>query len=239
MMEHDWNMTEHGGHLVDVVTTITGLHLDRASYRFASPTDLVTDVTLVHPYDSHHHLKADTLVDAEAKKNRSYKAAYHAQGRAFAPLACNSFGQLGPDLLRFLWLVADRHAQRKCSDYLHASALTVMADPVPVSGSVSNFKRCRARLFRLSVQEVTLAIYEAVTERVFGRTYALQAYPDYRTFFRAPPPSPPGPLSLSSSFPLSSSHPPPSDSFPPLPPCPLGPSLRSPSSSSPSFLAGV
>jgi hypothetical protein len=44
------------------------------------------------------------------------------------------------------------------------------------SASVSAFKACRARLYRQSVHEVLIAIYEAVTERVLGRTYALQAY---------------------------------------------------------------
>ena len=170
----------------DIVTTVTGLQLARASYCYASPTELITDVTLVHPYDSRHRFKEDSLSDAEAKKNRLYKEDYHVQGAAFAPLACNSFGQQGPDLLRYLWLVADRHAQRKCSDILPAlsSAHTVSAAVFEESVSVSNFKGCRARLFRLSVQEVLIAIYEAVNERVFGRTHALQAYPEYRDFFR-------------------------------------------------------
>jgi hypothetical protein len=43
----------------------------------------------------------------------------------------------------------------------------------------------QARLYRQSVHEVLIAIYEAVTERVLGRTYALQAYPEYRAFFLA------------------------------------------------------
>ena len=77
----------------DIVTSVAGLNFARASYRFASPTDLITDVTLVHPFDSRHQLSEDTIADAEAKKNRLYKASYHGQGYAFAPLASNSFGQ--------------------------------------------------------------------------------------------------------------------------------------------------
>ena len=46
----------------------------------------------------------------------------------------------------------------------------------------------RLGLYRQSppaVHEVLIAIYEAVTERALGRTYALQAYPEYRAFFLA------------------------------------------------------
>jgi hypothetical protein len=86
----------------DIVTSVAGLNVARASYRFASPTDLITDVTLIHPCDSCHQLKEYSLADAEAKKNRACKADYHAHGLAFALLACNSFGQQGPDLPRYL-----------------------------------------------------------------------------------------------------------------------------------------
>ena len=205
----------------DIVTSVAGLNVASASYSFASPTDLITDVTLVHPFTSHHQLKDDSLADAEARKNRAYKADYHAHGFAFAPLACNSFGQQGPDLLRYLWLIADRHAQRTCSGLVPSSVFPVSEVHCSASASVSAFKACRARLYRQSVHEVLIAIYEAVTERVLGRTYALQAYPEYRAFFLALPTSRPGllpswplpihgpPLSSSS---LSSSSPSPSSS---------------------------
>ena len=213
-----------------IITSVAGLNLASASYRFASPTDLITDVTLVHPFDSHHQLKEDSLADAEARKNRMYKAAYHAQGLAFAPLACNSFGQQGPDLLRYLWLVADRHAQRKCSGLVPSSVIPVSDVQYSASASVSAFKSCRARLYRQSVQEVLLAIYEAVTERVLGRTYALQAYPEYRAFFSAPTPTRPGllpslPLPTPSSLPPSPSDPPLSSSPLPSPSPSSSPSL--------------
>ena len=134
--------------------------------------------------------------------------AHHALGLAFAPLACNSFGQLGPDLLRYLWLIADRHAQRLCSGLVPSSVIPVSDAQCSASASYSPFKACRARLYRQSVHEVLIAIYEAVTERVLGRTYALQAYPEYRAFFRAPLPSradlqPSLPLLNPSSPPLS------------------------------------
>jgi hypothetical protein len=55
------------------------------------------------------------------------------------------------------------------------------------SASVYAFRACRARLssYRQSVHEVLIAFYEAITERVLSRTYALQAYPEYRAFFLA------------------------------------------------------
>jgi hypothetical protein len=74
---------------VMTVTCLAGLNVASASYRFASPTDLITDITLVHPFNSRHQLNEDPLADAEAKKNRAYKADYH-----FA------FASVG---LQFLW----------------------------------------------------------------------------------------------------------------------------------------
>ena len=178
----DEDSDRHG----DIVTSVAGLNVASASYRFASPTDLITDVTLVHPFDTRHQLNEDSLADAEVKKNKAYKADYHALGLAFAPLACNSFGQQGPDLLRYHWLIADRHAQRKCSGLVPSSVIPISDPQCLASASDSAFKACRARFYRQSVHEVLIAIYEAVTERVLGRTYALQSYPEYRAFFHAP-----------------------------------------------------
>jgi hypothetical protein len=51
------------------------------------PTDLITNVTLFNPFDSRHQLKEDSLADAEAQKNRAYKADYHVHSSIFAQLA--------------------------------------------------------------------------------------------------------------------------------------------------------
>jgi hypothetical protein len=53
------------------------------------------------------------------------------------------------------------------------------------SASISSFKTCRAQLYSQSVHEVLIAIYEAVTERDLGRSYAPQAHPEYQAFFLA------------------------------------------------------
>ena len=171
----------------------------------------ITDVALTHPFSAIHEFKPNSLQDAENMKNSSYLSDYNQLGMAFAPLACNSFGQQAPEMLRFQWVVADRAAQRYVS--LPDFALPISAE---VPGCVDDhtsllhkYKRYRRIFYRQSVQEVLVAIFEAVTERVFGRTHALQAYPQYREFFSrlskpwqpvfrslitdalSPPPSPP------------------------------------------------
>jgi hypothetical protein len=52
------------------------------------------------------------------------------------------------------------------------------------SSLIQQYQRRRQRFFRQSTQEVLVAIFEGTCERVFGRTFALQAYPEYRDFFR-------------------------------------------------------
>jgi hypothetical protein len=142
--------------------------------------------------------------DAETRTKRAYKTDYHARGLAFAPLACNSFGQQGPDILRYLWLIADRHTQRTCSGLLPSSVFPVSDAHCSAFASVSSFKACRARLYRQLVHEVLIAIYEPVTERALGRTYALQAYPAYLAFFLVPLSSRP---SIMPSLPLPTPDP--------------------------------
>jgi hypothetical protein len=67
---------------------------------------MIKDVTLFHStLVINYQLKEDSLADAEARKNRDYKADQHAHGLVFAPLACNSSARQGPNFLRYLWLV--------------------------------------------------------------------------------------------------------------------------------------
>jgi len=98
----------------DIVTSVAGLSAS-STYRFSSQTQLITDVTLTHPFSALHIFKPDSLSHAESLKNRSYRSDYNDKGMAFAPLACNSFGQQAPELLRYQWVVADRAAQRYVS----------------------------------------------------------------------------------------------------------------------------
>ena len=105
---------------------------------------------------------------------------------AFAPLVCNSFGQQAPELLRYQWVVADSAAERYV--YLPNFPLPLSAEQPGNADdhtSLLHKYKLHSRIFyHQSVQEVLVAIYEAVTERVFGRTHALQMYPEYEEFFR-------------------------------------------------------
>ena len=85
---------------------------------------------------------------------------------AFAPLACNSFGQKAPEMLRYQWIVADRAAQSVVS--LPDFSLPAAADlPGVVDEHASLlhlYQRRRQRFFRQSVQEVSVANFEGVCE---------------------------------------------------------------------------
>ena len=131
--------------------------------------------------------------NAEALKNRLYFSSYQTRGMAFAPLACNSFGQQAPEMLRYQWIVADRAAKRVVS--LPDFSLPAAADLPGLYGPgvvdelhehaslLQLYQRCRQRFFHQFVREVFVAIFEGVSvtaattkkcELVFGRTFALQ-----------------------------------------------------------------
>ena len=97
-----------------MVTSVAGLSAS-TTYHFSSQTQLITHVTLTHPFSDSHIFKPDKLGHAESLKNCSYRSAYNDQGMAFAPLACNSLGQQAPELDRYQWVVAVRAAQRYVS----------------------------------------------------------------------------------------------------------------------------
>ena len=100
----------------EMVTSVTGLRVSSSfTYRFFSQAQLITDVMITHPYTRTHAFKPNSLRDVEALKNRLYFSSYQTRGMAFAPLACNSFGQQAPEMLRYQWIVADRAAQRVVS----------------------------------------------------------------------------------------------------------------------------
>ena len=83
-------------------------------------------------------------------------------------------------------IVADRAAQRVVS--LPDFSLPATADLPGVVDEhaplLQLYQRRRQRYFRQSVQEVLVAIFEGVCEQVFGRTFALQSYPEYLDIFR-------------------------------------------------------
>jgi len=200
----------------DIVTVVAGISRGSSSQRFSSQTLLVTDVTLVHPFNAAHVFKPNSLSDAENHKNRSYRSAYNDKGMAFAPLACNTFGQQAPELLRYQWIIAEKAAQRVLSLAPGSTSPTDQADDSTLSpphdSPMATLTRLRQQIFRNSWQEVLVAIFEGVSERVCGRTFALEAYPQYHDFFKhhsapwAPPASLFSSRSQSSPAPSSPSH---------------------------------
>ena len=171
------------------VTSVAGL-ISSSTYRFSrfssTHTQSDTNVTITHQYTRTHAFKPDSLRDADALKNRLYFSSYQTRGMAFAPMACNSFGQQAPEMLRYQWIVADRAAQRVLS--LPDFSLPAAADLPGVldkhASLLQLYQRCSQQFFRQSVQEVLMAIFEGVCEWVFGSTFALQSYPEYLEFFR-------------------------------------------------------
>jgi hypothetical protein len=120
----------------------------------------------------------------ETEKRWKYFTEYRDKGYAFAPMVANSWGVCGPDLIRFLWAIADHAARHHLS--MPDADLRVLPQQLwgPQSASqraaadsqVSAFK---ALLVCLNVeyrQRVLTAVYEATTERLYGRTHALSSY---------------------------------------------------------------
>jgi hypothetical protein len=93
----------------DLVVSSSGLLSAHPNH--PTSTKLILDFVLGHTYTRKHVLKRGTLATMEDSKCRHYSPKYHDQGYAFAPLAANTFGQLGHEFLRFLWTLVD-HAAR-------------------------------------------------------------------------------------------------------------------------------
>ena len=124
----------------------------------------------------------------ETEKRRKYSSGYLHKGYAFAPMVANSWGVFGPDLRRFLWAIADHAARHHLS--LPDADLRVLPEHlwVPQSASqtaaadsqVSSFKALCGCLNIEYRQRMLTAVYEATTERLYGRTYALSSFKCYR-----------------------------------------------------------
>ena len=168
----------------DMMTRVGGRVPLQVSPHFDKFTRLIMDVQLGHVFKTHiHELKTSSIKDMETRKRRQYTDAYRAIGFAFAPLVANSWGVCGPDLLRFLWAVADHAARNAYS--LPLDRILTLSQPAhseidpPSEATMLSFKILRGRLnldYRL---RLLTAIYEAFTERVFGRTHALVSHPEY------------------------------------------------------------
>ena len=114
---------------------------------------------------------------------------YRVGGFAFAPLVVNTWGVFGPDLLRFLWAVADHDDAARNAMTLPFDGLSqsLSQPPSSVSDSLSeeqllSFKILRGRLYVDYRLRLLSTVHEAFTERVFGRTHALASLPEYLDF---------------------------------------------------------
>ena len=93
----------------------------------------------------------------------------------------NTWGNLGPDLLRFLWATADHAARYHLAlpqqeiRALPQSCLTLSQDEMVTDELEEKFKILRGKLNNEYRQRVLTAVYEGVAERVWGRTHALSA----------------------------------------------------------------
>ena len=102
------------------------------------------DFELGHTYPSAHQFKPQNLTTMETHKRSEYHDAYHVQGIAFAPLLCNSLGQLGPDFLRFLWFLANHAARNQVPLELIALPQLGLDEPSP---SQVAFQRLRCAIY--------------------------------------------------------------------------------------------
>jgi hypothetical protein len=168
----------------DLATLVSGVLCKRdhqaPDRSFSDTARLVLDFTLGHTYEGDHTLKTDTLSSMEAKKVTFYKQKYHEQGIAFAPLVTNTFGQFGPELLRFLWALADFAARNRIhlpQPLLPNRGPAAHAAELEDDTLIQRFKRLRSSLFLSARLTVLTAVYEGVTERVYGRTFSLRTNP--------------------------------------------------------------
>ena len=177
----------------DVATTVGGVLKPCPEQPWINNfTRIILDVKLGHMYQSangsHPRLLKPTAISSmETSKRTKYQQAYRDKGFAFAPAVCNTWGELGPDLLRFLWAVAEFSARNQIG-------LPDLGPRPPPSQSLADqsvharqenaFKILRGRLFHAYRQRMLWIILEGVTERVFGRTQCLTSNRHYQRWQR-------------------------------------------------------
>ena len=87
----------------DICTSAGGLVDRNAALHLDNLTRLVADVKMVHVFSTQDHTyKSTNIKAAEQEKWAKYKM-YVTAGFGFGPAVVNTFGQLGPDLLRIGW----------------------------------------------------------------------------------------------------------------------------------------
>ena len=119
-----------------------------------------------------HQYKANNLRTMEATKRRKYNNHYLRQRLAFAPMVANTLGQCGPDLLQFLWILADHHAQ------LNMGLPTEMEASLSTQQE-SDYRKIRGLKYHENRLRILTCIFEGITTRIFGSTFNLTCSPAY------------------------------------------------------------
>ena len=79
--------------------------------QFNKYNKIIMDTRLGHTFSRvEHTVKKNTIKSMEQSKCTKFRTFYREKGYAFAPMVANTWGNLGPDLLWFLWAVADHAA---------------------------------------------------------------------------------------------------------------------------------
>ena len=152
-----------------------------ATLNFGPNTRLIMDVSLVHVYDGNHKFKTSNIRDTEQRKRCKYADFYQRQGFAFAPMICNTLGECGPDMLHFLWNLADRSARHHFGFHPIEHGQDLMSQSTDHD---RDFRKLRGKLFNDYRLRMQTAIFEAITMRVCGRSFALTCSANYRTWIR-------------------------------------------------------
>jgi len=94
------------------MTTVGGLIPLSRRHQYNKYTKIIMDMRLGHTFSTvGHAIKKNTIKSMEQSKSTKFRNLYREKGYAFAHMVANTWGNLGPDLLWFLWAVAD-HAAR-------------------------------------------------------------------------------------------------------------------------------
>ena len=147
---------------------------------------------MVHVYATQGHTyKASNIKTAEQEKRAKYRM-YPTAGLAFAPAVVNTFGQLGPDLLRIGWKCATKAAHRDLPNI-------VLASQQDQDTESEAFKARRGKHYHEFRQRLLEVVYEGVAERLYGVSHALRnneqyqqwmnrSRPEWTPIFNNPPP---------------------------------------------------
>ena len=99
-------------------------------------------------------------------------------------MVANTLGQLGPDCLQFLWILADNDAQTQLHQDLESLPNHVMTQGNNNSSYSIDSQCQRGRKYHDNRLRLLTCVFEAVTERIFGTTFDLSNSKHYRNWLK-------------------------------------------------------